>query len=541
MKSNLLKYKNTLLSFILLLLFSGCGDMFDNPLKDKETGEDINLLIVDLNIFTTPMTYKVIDVASNEQITEEARVWFTGTNAGDIVTFAGEKESEFLTSQGQLELTVDPYVPFSESSPLDFTVHVEVDGYQTFTQNIQVNIEGTKTYELYLSPVSGGDEETLNGEDSGDSFIFSVFGVTKSASVGKDYKVNYKILKEDLINFKDASGQTLFGSVEELEAAAKASPTGFIQLTFDIKTGFPAATDKVLENGSEKVALFQRLEIGDLVRLTVGGRTVKDLNGGKISQSCTYTGTTAPDLFGFASTIGDAWSISAVTVEHYNLNLSYILASASIDDICGIGGTLNFSSNSKTSFSIDADIYNSAGQLIKTTNFKGTFPQSITLENVPNTAATIVFRDNNPAFKAIASLEVDNLCSGSYNVDVEAEDGYVEYLIVLKAFCSGEPTIALAPTYSAEIRIKDSGDPWQGIYMKGGVVDILAKANEDYEIRFLWQENWEHDEFSTDFDANGNYLNSSTSNITSETMDDGRIKILIEHLFEQDVCDDLNW
>ncbi|WP_167615186.1 hypothetical protein [Maribellus sediminis] len=541
MKNNITTYKNAVLSLLLLILFSGCGDMFDNPLKDKETGEDINLLIVDFNIFTTPMTYKLIDVASDEQITEEARVWFTGTNAGDIVTFAGEKESEFLTSQGQLELTVDPYVPFSESSPLDFTVHVEVDGYQTFTQNIQVNIEGTKTYELYLSPVSGGDEETLNGEDSGDSFFFSVFGVTKSASVEKDYKVNYKILKEDLINFKDASGQTLFSSVEELEAAAKASPTGFIQLTFDIKTGFPATTDKVLDNGAEKVALFQRLEIGDLVRFTVGGRTVKDLNGGKISQSCTYTGTPAPDLFGFASTSGDAWSISAVAVEHYNLNLSYILASASIDDICGVGGTLNFSSNSKTSFSIDADIYNSAGQLIKTTNFKGTFPQSITLENVPNTAATIVFRDNNPAFKAITSLEVDNLCSGSYNVDVEAEDGYVEYLIVLKAFCSGEPTIALAPTYSAEIRIKDSGDPWQGIYMKGGVVDILAKANEDYEIRFLWQENWEHDEFSTEFDANGNYLNSSTSNITSETMDDGRIKILIEHLFEQDVCDDLNW
>lgn len=541
MKNTIHKYKNVLYSLVLILMFSGCGDMFDNPLKDKETGEDINLLIVDFNIFTTRMTYKLIDVTNDEQISEEARVWFTGTNANDIVTFAGEKEPEHLTSQGQLELTADPYVEFSESSPLDFTVHVEVEGYQTFAQNIQINTEGKKTFELYLAPVSGGDEEVLNGEDDGDSFVFSVFATTKSAGVEKDYKVNYSILKDDLINFKDAGGQTLFSSVDEMMTAYQNNPSGFLQLTLDIKTGFPATTEKVLQNGTSKVALFQKLEIGNLERFTVDGRTVKDLNGGKITQTSTYTGATTPDLFGFASISNETWNISADPVEHYNLGISYVLASASVDDICGIGCTLNFNSNSKTSFSIDADIYNSNGQLIKTTNFKGTFPENIPMENVPNTAATIVFRNNNPAFKEISSIAVDNLCSGSYDVEVEAEDGYIEYLIVLKAYCSDEPTIALAPTYSAEMRIKNSGDSWQGIDMEGGVVDVLAKENEDYEIRFLWKDNWEHNEFSTEFDANGNYLNSSSSKITSEYIDDGRIKIMIEHLFEQDICDDLNW
>jgi hypothetical protein len=487
------------------------------------------------------MTYKIIDVTNDEQITENARIWFTGANASDIVTFAGEKEPEHLTSQGQLELTADPYVEFSEHSPLDFTVHVEVEGYQSFAQNIQINTDGKKTFELYLSPDAGGNEEVINGEDDGDSFIFSVFDATKSASVEKNYKVNYSILKEDLINFTDANGKKLFGSVDEMMTAYQNNPSGFLQLTLDIKTGFPATTEKVLQNGTSKVALFQKLEIGNLERLTVDGRTVKDLNGGKITQTCTYTGATTPDLFGFALISNDVWNISADPVDHYNLGISYLLVGASVDDICGIGATITFNSNSKTSFSIDADIYNTGGNLVKTTNFKGTFPESITLENVPNTAATIIFRDNNPAFKAINSLVVDNLCTGTYNVDVEAEDGYVEYLVVLKAYCSDEPTIALAPTYSAEMRIKNSNDPWQGIDMKGGVVDVLAKENEDYDIRFLWKDNWENDEFSTEFDANGNYLNTSSSKITSEYIDDGRIKILIEHLFDQDVCDDLNW
>jgi hypothetical protein len=91
------------------------------------------------------------------------------------------------------------------------------------------------------------------------------------------------------------------------------------------------------------------------------------------------------------------------------------------------------------------------------------------------------------------------------------------------------------------MRIKSSNDPWQGIDMQGGIVDVLAKENETYQIRFLWKDNWETSEFTTRFDANGNYLNESNSNVRAEWMTDGRIKMIIEHTFEQDVCDDLGW
>ena len=541
MKTNIFKYKKLLFSLALVLTFLGCGEMLDNPLKDKETGEDINLLIVDFNIFTTRMTYKLIDVTSSEQITEEARVWFTGTNGNDVVTFAGEKETEHITSQGQLELTVDPYVDFSANSPLDFTVNVEVDGYQTYAQNIQINLEGKKTFELYLSPISGGDSETINGEEDRDSFVFSVFGATKSAKVEKDYKVNYTITKADLINFKDSNNQILFNSIDALDSAYQNNPDNFLQLTFDIKTGFPATTEKVMQDGQALVSLMQKLEIGDFVSLTVDNRTVVDLMGGNITQTCTYTGTTPPYLFGFATMANEIWNVSPSPIEHDNLNISYTLARVSEGTICGTGCAINFNSNSVSSFSIDADIYDTDGRWIKTTNFKGTFPESIVIENVPNTAATIVFRNNNPAFEEIPALSVDNLCEGTYNVDVNIKNGYIEYLIVLKAYCSGEPTVALAPTYSAEIRIKDSDDPWQGIDMEGGVVDILAKENEEYTIRFLWKDNWENDEFITEFDEEGNYVNPSSSTVTSEYIDDGRIRITIGHIFEQNVCDDLNW
>lgn len=544
MKTSVIKYKNILFSAVLILLLSACGEMLDNPLQDKETGEKINLLIVDFNFFTTRMTYKLVDVADETEVQQEARIWFTGTNAGDIVTFSGEKETEHITSQGQLELTVDPNIEFSAESPLDYTVHVAVDGYEEFAQPILVNSEGKKTFELYLSPLSGGDEEIITGgEDpnNDDSFIFMIFG-NKSASVlDKPYVVNYSIKKNDVLAFTDYYGQPLFQSLDEMMAAYQSDPANFLKLTMDIKTGFPAVSGKIWVNDLRKNALIQKLETGNLISLVIGGKRVYNLNSGAITQTCAYTENPEPDQFGFSEIVNEAWLISSEPKVYTSLEIAYTVAAATIEQICTSGVTINFTSSSKTSFSIYADVYNTADQRIMTTNFKGTFPESFVLENVPDVAAKIVFRNNNPGFKQIAPLEVSSLCSGNFEVDVQAAAGYVEYLVVLKAHCSDNPEIALAPTYSGEMRIKNSNDSWQGVDMVGGVTDILTMEHQDYEIRFLWEGDWETSSFSTEFDSNGNYLGKSESKVTSERMEDGRIKIMIDHTFEQDVCDSLNW
>jgi len=300
------------LAVVLFASLGACGEMFDDPFKDKETGEDINILIVDFNFFTTRMSFKFVDVTNNQLITQEATVTFTGPNASDIVTFAGEKEAQHLTSQGQLELTVDPNVEFSASSPLDFTVHVQVEGYEDFTQNIQINSEGKKTFELVLSPVSGGEEDVLDGEEDGGSIIFSVLP-TKSATMTseKPYRVNYSVTKEDMVKFTDASGQKIFNSESELMAAYEQNPSGFFQLTVDIKTGFPTTAEKIWNEETAMLALFSKLETGNVVSLAIDGHTVKNLNGGVITQLCSYTGTPEPEIFGFAQFQNNAWNISA--------------------------------------------------------------------------------------------------------------------------------------------------------------------------------------------------------------------------------------
>jgi len=190
-----------------------------------------------------------------------------------------------------------------------------------------------------------------------------------------------------------------------------------------------------------------------------------------------------------------------------------------------------------------ADVYDATGKFITTMFFKGNFPQSFVLENMPSKAGKLVFKNSNPAFKPIATLQISNLCGGTYDVNVELASGNVQYQVILKALCPDNLLMAIAPTYSAEVRLKNSDELWQGIQMKGGVIDLPGKPDNDYEIRLLWKDKWEYSTYSTKFDADGNYLGipETDATIVSKRLADGRIQLSVEKIFEQNICDDLGW
>lgn len=535
-------------AFLLILAIPyllSCGEMLDNPTIDKDTGEDINFLIIDFNFFKTRVSYRLVDVSDNSVINVPAKIWFTGANANDIVNFAGKKNNEYSTPQGQLELTFDPNIPVSVDSPLEFAVHVEIDGYNTLSQGIQINNEGQKTFELLLSKESNEEETVLIGSEASDddgSFIFSFASSTKSGVVDeKPYRIAYSISKTDVVKFKDSYGQQMFADINELNVALKNNPSGFLKLVINKCTTYPTITDVLNINGKSQTVSFHKLETGELKGIKVTGRAVADLNGGAISTIAEYRGNLVPDLFGFAKFEGNSWTIQGTSIKHTSLNLSYTLAAVSLEPLCATGSIIHFTSNMVSSFSIDADIYDAAGNKIKSTNFTGNFPETFTLENVPSQSAKIVFRNNNPSFKPIAAINIANACSGSYEVEVSPVNDFAEYQIVLKALCADNPAIAIAPTYRGQIKIKDSSNEWQGVNMIGGIANIIAKPNKEYSLRLLWENEWEVSTFSTEFDANGNYVNKMNSNVSSEKLDDGRIRIRIEHLFKQSVCDNMNW
>lgn len=543
---------------LILTLLSGCSDYFDNPLKDDETGEDINVLIVDFNFFTTRMTFKLFDAKDGSAITSPARLQFSGKNGDDIVTFAGEKKPAHTTSQGQLELTVDPNVSFSASAPFEFALNVEVAGYNTLDKGYHISSEGKKTYELYMVKTADEEDTDLDGEiDINDGDTTIVFNLPPNGNIVKSvvaeekpFRVNFKIPFSDFLKLKDANGNFFFENYTEMKEAYESNPSGFASFSVSKYSGYGPGADVIYYDGMFLSVLFQKLETGTLTSFKVLGREVADLNGVVITSYATYTGENIPDLFGFVDFDREdgAWYFNEPypdTTIYATLNISYTLAQAENEGLCETGSSIAFSSNVISSFSFDADVYDMDGNLINTINFKGNFPETFTVENAPSEAVKLVFRDNNPSFAPLPDLEIENFCSGNYNVSVTPANGYEQYQIVLKALCPDNPTVAVAPTYSGEIKIKGSSDPWQGVDMVGGKVDLLGKPDTEYELRLLWEEDWEYSTYSTFFNAaDGSYAGEDYPKtvIESAYMENGaRIRINVEKEFEQNICDDLGW
>lgn len=540
---------NLLLSFILMMgvLFQACDDYFVNPLKDKDTGEDFNLLIVDFNFFKTRITFNITDAKTGEIIQTDAIIKFTGKNANDIVTYAGEKNKEYQTSVGQLELTTDPSIAISANSPFEFTVNVEIKGYNSLNKAFTIQSEGIKTFELALSKKTDQNETELTGEiDSENDTIFHFIAPNagfKSAMVSEiPYKIDYTITLSNLLKFTDESNQPLFKNNVEAQNAYKSDPVNFIKVYITSFNDYQPGIEIVTIDGKTRNALFHKLETGNLTNLVIAGKKVGSLNGGVITSVCKNAGDFLPKILTFVKFENNSWKMMGTSITHSTLNFGYTLATVSQEELCETGSSITFKSNVISSFAFTADIYDQDNKLITTKYFKGKFPETFVVENVPSKAVKLVFRDNNPSFKSIQPLQISNFCSGNYEVSVEPVSGYIQYQVVLKALCRDNKEIAVAPTYSAEVKLKNS-NIWQGVNMKGGVVDVLGKPNEDYELRLLWKSEWEYSSYSTKFDANGNYLGIPVNDtkIVSKKLNDGRIQISVEQIFEQNICDDLGW
>lgn len=539
---------NKIMAFLLAIAltggFWGCGEMLDDPTIDKETGEDISLVVVDFNFFTTRFTFKILDAETQTPITKQARIWFTGQNADDIVNFAGEKHSEYTSTQGQLELTVDPNIQISENTPFACAVHVEVDGYAPFSQGIQISTTGKKTFELPLDKESAATDTTLTGNEGDGGIVFGFAGSTKSAKIQseeQEYAIRYYLSWEDILQFVGSNNQPLFQSIEEAKAAFAQNRNNFIYISIRKHIGSKTKVDRMhLESGSRMVEI-QKLERGSIESIVVLGQPVTNLGGGKLIQTAVFKGDNEPDAFGFANFIDDGWKVLGVTREYQQLPQKYLLLKASLEEVISEGTKITFKSSVKSTFSIDADIYNADDKLIKSVNFKGKFPETFSIENVPQTAARIVFRNNNPAFKPIEPIEVENLCCGNYEVNVEPQTGYQEYRIIFKITCPDDRSVVIAPTYSGEYRQAGSDQPWQGIDMVGGVIDMLALPNTEYDIRLLWEDKYESASFTTNIEEYANQLAKYNATVTSKTLEDGRIQFTILHEFDQSICNDLDW
>jgi hypothetical protein len=533
---------------ILAALVISCEGIFHNPLTDKETGEKINLLIVDFNFFKTHLTCRIFDATTKQMVEMPVTVIFSGINGNDIVTFTGNRKKVFSVTKGQIELTTDPAVKISEQSPFDFAVTVEAEGYITMNKRINLLSEGKKSIDIYIIKESDLGKTNLDGKiniTKGDTTI--VFGYIPHSSFKsalteeKPFKISYSMTLSDFLKLKDSNGKLLFGSTQELLNAYNLNPSGFMYIQATTSNDYPSWLDYLKTGQETKSVVLHILESGKIDYISVNGTTVTNLNGGVLKATCTYSQSPVPDVFGYSVFENDCWNFLGNQIEIAVLPYPYTIIAASDETLCLKGSVISFKFAVPSSFSITADIYDMNNKFLYTQNFSGKFPSSFTLENTPPIPVKLMFRNNNPAFKPLADLTISNLCTGEYSVQVTPADGYTGYQCVLKAYCPDNPTIAIAPSYNGEYRLKNSSDPWQGAAMTGGVVDLLGIPEQEYEYRILWENEWEVMSFFTKFNADGTYAYPTDSRITSEKMADGRTRVNISHTYKQSVCETMNW
>ena len=73
--------------------------------------------------------------------------------------------------------------------------------------------------------------------------------------------------------------------------------------------------------------------------------------------------------------------------------------------------------------------------------------------------------------------------------------------------------------------------------------DAVRLPDQEYDMRLLWKDEWEYSSFATRFDAEGNYTGPDyeDATISSQVLDDGRIQLKVDKIFDQDICSDMGW
>ena len=150
---------NTLVILLITLMTTNSCD-FSNPMQDKETGEDLVLLLLDPNFFDTRMYIQFRDEATGEYIVEdELFVTIGGADADKIVDLNGKKETTYNTSSGLLELAIDPNYTPDEANPIEITLSAETEEYKWFSIPMIVTIASTGINDVIIDLIYEGDDE----------------------------------------------------------------------------------------------------------------------------------------------------------------------------------------------------------------------------------------------------------------------------------------------------------------------------------------------------------------------------------------------
>jgi hypothetical protein len=146
-----------------MVSLSSCDDLLNNPLKDKETGEDITLILVDPNVFNTRLSIHIIDETNGNYINDaEILFSFSGNDAQYVVDAGGTHRSFMKTNSGKAEAFIDPNVEISKDNPVELTLFCDATEEDLYAYPVEVSYTSEGNYDIIISmfPSSSANTST---------------------------------------------------------------------------------------------------------------------------------------------------------------------------------------------------------------------------------------------------------------------------------------------------------------------------------------------------------------------------------------------
>ncbi len=440
-----------ILNTIPLILFLGAtlflADSCDNPLEDKETGEDINLLVIDPDIFDTKIMVHLMDTANNYVDGVDFYVLFMGKGNNSIINMSGEYDTLFSTSSGVLEVAVDPGRSISESNPLSLYVYAATEdlSWACYPKSINITEEG----ETHV--------------------VITLVEMTESTK------------------------------------SAKAGPMGE---PFDIRIDNEPFSQSGWSH-SKYSEVFNDIHFYGMYSLGDGGWTQHQIQCSNLTENLGDGSWGVADLTNLILTNGnelkDTFNTCAVRIgpiQFYN-NVFYSGYIPSGATTCNDGLTINIVDNDGflidemyeyNLYELNAIVDGKPSNLIKTYAPISKSKKTIKTGPITIDANTTAFEFKiysgigNKFSPAKTLIPVDEFCGKTINVSVGESNNDVIYKVLLNIVGSdGSDRIKVAPTITGFYRLKgDTGSSWGMIGYKEGVCVFFGQEGAEYEFKIIY-------------------------------------------------------
>lgn len=484
------KIKHRLLLIGLLLGLVGtqnCSDLTNNPLKDKDTGNDITLLLLDPNFFDSKFTFEFVDYSTG-QVLEGTQVGFMliGDRVNDLVTIGGEIKESHVIEAGFFELFLDPNKNISVEYPVSLSAYAWNENYLSLPLTIETTQEGNHVYQVQMVPLN---QKSASVYQDSEPYQISISGSTTPSIIP--------------INTTDNgfSIHSLFTN----EITSGGSPDD------PCSNPFICAIKKCCKDVTGETINLEAINLPQSELFThcgfvEGGTSFK--NQAEVNPSTIFS----------LEKNQSAYSISRPTgLNKCDAGTGLTLEVKEANNAAGSGRfyyTIKFSNNTSVTGWFEANFKTMSTTLIENLYYPAQDP-----------AVEVSLQGDGQYDISPATISLATPCNTKASFTATPKSNLTHYHMVGKYYCLGASSVGITPSQSFSFRFRKKGltleSDWTQFLMVEGVSDIWLERGTLYEFAISTPKRWEAYELPTSKDQIESFLanlNSDKFQINKEDL-----------------------